>query len=201
MVELDRRGAGSFYPDLRTNSRLILSIVESGERREDRKEADRGGLIVSGISNWPVAISCERKPVRRPARLTSIFSLSLSLSLSLSFSLSLVVRLSIPAASYLLSLLPHCFAVLGPLSVRSPRPPDPANVPPSTFFAPATSLSLRCISVFTRRTYCDCDRRPLYAQRPSTTVFTEEETSGLLRLPRVFETTADCDEQRGILPP
>lgn len=83
-----------------SGSRLSSNILfrSSGERWEIVK-GPTSGLIVSGISNWPVAISCEETGPTTGS-LTSILSLfSLFLSLSL-----LLVRLPISAASYLLSL-------------------------------------------------------------------------------------------------
>lgn len=86
------------------------------------------GLVVSGISNWPVAIS-RRKPVRRPAvdvlypslppctfhpvRLL-LFSFSLSLSLCLSFKSS-----SYSIASCTRSLLIRIAKLASPLSVST----------------------------------------------------------------------------------
>ena len=109
--------------------RISWWIVSSGERGEIVKRPT-SGLIVSGISNWPVAISREETGSTTGSLPSTIPPppLSLSLSLSLSLVARLLVASSIPAASYLLSLPRLHRVVLSPSSSRLAN----VHVPPSS---------------------------------------------------------------------
>ena len=126
--------------------------MSSGERGEIVKRPT-SGLIVSGISNWPVAISREETGSTTGSLPSTIPPPPFSLSLSLSLVARLLVASSIPAASYLLS-LPRLHRVV--LSPSSSRLAVPRSRSTFFFFALATSLyvAFQCLR---GELYCDCE--------------------------------------------
>ena len=126
--------------------RISWWIVSSGERGEIVKRPT-SGLIVSGISNWPVAISREETGSTTGSLPSTIPPPPFSLSLSLS-RCPLARRLL--DSSRELPVVPSSSASRRPLSFFLP-------LGRSTFtfhllLLRAGYYSLRCISVFTRRT-------------------------------------------------
>lgn len=130
--------------------------MSSGERGEIVKRPT-SGLIVSGISNWPVAISREETG-STTGSLPSTIPPSPPLSLFLSvFLFRCPLASSIPAASYLLSLPRLHRVVLSSFLQLGERSR-------STFFALATSLyvAFQCLR---GELYCDCEDRRTSAKQ------------------------------------
>ena len=132
--------------------RISWWIVSSGERGEIVKRPT-SGLIVSGISNWPVAISREETGSTTGSLPSTIPPPPFSLSLSLSLSRCPLARRLLDSSREL-PVVPSSSASRRPLSFFLPLGQRSRST--FFFFALATSLyvAFQCLR---GELYCDCE--------------------------------------------